>query len=104
MRSNGDGYRICVVINARRAKVRTRRGHDWSDKFKPISVAAAALPCYNAVIDGEAVVLDAQGRASFSALQADVAGGGKGAVWVRPELRAETAYRAFTTAGELRHE
>jgi bifunctional non-homologous end joining protein LigD len=26
-----------------------------------------------------------------------------GAVWTRPELRAEVAYRGFTTAGELRH-
>jgi bifunctional non-homologous end joining protein LigD len=75
-----DGYRVCVVVDASEAKVRTRRGHDWSDRFKPIAVAAAALPCHNAVIDGEAVVLDAEGRASFSALQADLAGGGKGAL------------------------
>jgi bifunctional non-homologous end joining protein LigD len=27
----------------------------------------------------------------------------KGAVWVRPELKAEIAYRGMTTAGELRH-
>ena len=26
-----DGYRVCVVMDAREAKV--RRGHDWSDKF-----------------------------------------------------------------------
>jgi bifunctional non-homologous end joining protein LigD len=66
-----DGYRVCVVIDAGKAKVRTRRGHDWSDKSKPIAAAAAALPCHNAIIDGEAVVLDARGRASFSALRAD---------------------------------
>jgi hypothetical protein len=61
-----DGYRVCVVIEAGKAKLRTRRGHDWSDKFKPIAVAAASLFCHNAIIDGEAVVLDAKGRASFS--------------------------------------
>jgi bifunctional non-homologous end joining protein LigD len=27
----------------------------------------------------------------------------KGAVWVRPDLQAEIAYRGVTTAGELRH-
>jgi bifunctional non-homologous end joining protein LigD len=27
----------------------------------------------------------------------------KGAVWTRPELRAEVAYRGLTTNGELRH-
>jgi ATP-dependent DNA ligase len=34
------------VVDASKAKVRTRRGHDWSDKFKPIAAAAArvALP------------------------------------------------------------
>jgi bifunctional non-homologous end joining protein LigD len=75
-----DRYRVSVVIDVGKAKVRTRRGHDWSDKFKPIATAAAALPCHNAVIDGEAVVLDAKGRASFSALQADLAGGGGAAL------------------------
>jgi bifunctional non-homologous end joining protein LigD len=75
-----DGYRVCIVIDGGKAKVRTRRGHDWSDKFKPIAAAAAALPCHNAIIDGEAVVLDAKGRASFSVLQADLASGGKAAV------------------------
>jgi bifunctional non-homologous end joining protein LigD len=73
-------YRVSVVIASCRATVRTRRGHDWSDKFKSIVEATAALPCRNAIIDGEAVVLDAQGRASFSALQADLAGGGKAAI------------------------
>jgi ATP-dependent DNA ligase len=38
------------------------------------------LPCHNAIIDRETVVLDARGRASFSALQADLAGGGKAAM------------------------
>jgi bifunctional non-homologous end joining protein LigD len=74
-----DGYRVCVVAAGGRATVRTRRGHDWSDRFKPIAEAAAELFCRNAVIDGEAVVLDAKGRASFSALQADLAGGGNAA-------------------------
>jgi bifunctional non-homologous end joining protein LigD len=27
----------------------------------------------------------------------------KGAVWTRPELRAEVAYRGLTTTGELLH-
>lgn len=27
----------------------------------------------------------------------------KGAVWVRPKLKAEIAYRGLTTGGELRH-
>src|SRR5215467_699798 len=62
-----DGYRICVVVDGGGATVRTRRGHDWTRRFKSIAVAAAVLPCQNAVPDGEAVVLDEHGHASFSA-------------------------------------
>jgi bifunctional non-homologous end joining protein LigD len=65
-----DGYRVCVVVDGGAGTVLTRRGHDWTHRFKSIADAAAALPCGNAIIDGEAVVLDEQGRASFSALQA----------------------------------
>jgi bifunctional non-homologous end joining protein LigD len=87
-----DGYRVSLVIDAGKAKVRTRRGHDWTDRFKPIAEAAAALPCRNAIVDGEAVVLDAKGRASFSALQADLAGAARS-----PFSSLSTA--SFSTAG-----
>jgi bifunctional non-homologous end joining protein LigD len=63
-----DGYRLCVVIEADKLTVRTRRGHDWTHRFRSIAAAATALLCHNAVVDGEAVVLDEQGRASFSAV------------------------------------
>jgi bifunctional non-homologous end joining protein LigD len=65
--------------------VRTRRGYDWTHRFKSIAAAAAALPCQNAVIDGEAVVLDEQGHASFSALQS----------WLDGDSRAEVVLYAF---------
>jgi bifunctional non-homologous end joining protein LigD len=64
-----DGYRLCVVIDDGKATVRTRRGHDWSHRFRPIAGAAAELPCRNAILDGEAVILDEHGRADFAALQ-----------------------------------
>src|ERR1700758_5095336 len=48
-------YRVCVVIAGGEATGRTRRGQDWTDPLKPIPEAAAALPCRNAIIDGEAV-------------------------------------------------
>src|SRR5579872_7071457 len=69
-----DGYRVSIVIEGGKAAVRTRRGHDWTHRFKAISVAAGALPCRNAVLDGEAVVLDAEGRSDFAALQARLDG------------------------------
>jgi bifunctional non-homologous end joining protein LigD len=69
-----DGYRACIVIENGKAPVRTRRGHDWTHRFKAIAAAASALPCQNAVIDGEAVVLDAEGRSDFAALTARLDG------------------------------
>jgi bifunctional non-homologous end joining protein LigD len=60
--------------------VRTRRGHEWTYRFKSIAAPAAALPCRNAVIDGEVLALEEQGRASFSALQSQLNGGSRAEV------------------------
>ncbi len=72
-----DGYRALVRVEARvegrpstarGARVLTRSGHDWSDRFAPIARSAAALPVVDALLDGEVVVLDAEGRSDFGAL------------------------------------
>jgi bifunctional non-homologous end joining protein LigD len=70
-----DGYRISIVINGGAVKVRTRKGLDWTDKFRAIAESAAKLKCQNAILDGEAVVLDAEERPDFSALQASLSEG-----------------------------
>jgi bifunctional non-homologous end joining protein LigD len=80
-----DGYRLCIVIDRGAAVVRTRRGHDWSHRFKLIAANAAKLLCQNAIIDGEAVVLDEQGLSSFAALQSRLDG----------ESRAQVILYAF---------
>ena len=63
-----DGYRLQLRIEGGEATLLTRKGLDWTDKFSSIAKAAAALP--DSIIDGEAVVLDAQGVSSFPELQA----------------------------------
>jgi bifunctional non-homologous end joining protein LigD len=68
-----DGYRLQLRIEGGEATLLTRKGLDWTDKFTGIASAAAALP--DAIIDGEAVVLDAQGISSFHALQAALSDG-----------------------------
>jgi bifunctional non-homologous end joining protein LigD len=68
-----DGYRLQLKIEDGVATLLTRKGLDWTDKFSSIAKAAAALP--DAIIDGEAVVLDAQGISSFPALQAALSDG-----------------------------
>ena len=67
-----DGYRISATIDAGAVTIRTRNGHDWTRRFPAIADAMAALKVRSAVIDGEAVILDARGASSFAELQADL--------------------------------
>jgi bifunctional non-homologous end joining protein LigD len=55
-------------------RIFTRNGHDWTARFAGIAAALAALELQTAWLDGEAVVLDAQGVPSFQALQAALDG------------------------------
>jgi bifunctional non-homologous end joining protein LigD len=70
-----DGYRVLLAVSAGQARAYTRSGLDWSDKFAPLVNAAKDLTAGSALIDGEAVVLDDQGRSDFQALQATLKGG-----------------------------
>jgi bifunctional non-homologous end joining protein LigD len=73
-----DGYRCQLAIGGGKAKVYTRSGLDWSEKFPEIAEAAASLEVGSALLDGEIVSLDAEGRTNFSALQAAISAGGRG--------------------------
>ncbi len=64
-----DGYRALIAVGDGKAKLYTRSGLDWSDKFPRLIKAAAALNVDSALIDGELVVLDSKGIPSFGALQ-----------------------------------
>lgn len=64
-----DGYRTLIAVGGGEARAYTRSGIDWTDKFAGIAAEAAALTPGTALIDGEAVVLDAAGKSSFQALQ-----------------------------------
>jgi bifunctional non-homologous end joining protein LigD len=65
-----DGYRILAHVRDGKVRMMTRNGHDWTDKFKPIATALEKLNIESAILDGEIVVLDAEGRSDFQALQA----------------------------------
>lgn len=65
-----DGYRTLLAIGGSKAKAYSRSGLDWSDRFALVLTEAATLDVGSALIDGEAVVLDTDGRSSFQALQA----------------------------------
>ena len=70
-----DGYRCLLAIGGGEARTYTRSGLDWSDHFTGVIKAALTLKVDTALIDGEAVVLDAEGKSSFQALQASLKSG-----------------------------
>jgi bifunctional non-homologous end joining protein LigD len=68
-----DGYRVQLRVEDGEATLKTRKGLDWTDKFKAIAKEGSKLP--DALIDGEIVALDHEGTPAFSALQAAIADG-----------------------------
>lgn len=65
-----DGWRCQIVIDSGGVRVFTRRGFDWTDKFKIIAIAAAdELKLNSAIIDGELVYPHKSGLSDFQALQ-----------------------------------
>ena len=68
-----DGYRCLAAVGKGGARLYTRNGKDWSDRFGALCKAVLALPCDAALIDGEVV---ADGDGDFSALQAALKSGG----------------------------
>jgi bifunctional non-homologous end joining protein LigD len=71
-----DGYRLQLHKSDAAIACFTRRGHDWTARFPTLRAAALKLPADSAVIDGEAVVITAEGRTDFSALESYVAATG----------------------------
>src|SRR5829696_8273670 len=70
-----DGYRLQLHVREGQIRLFTRRGHDWSERFKPVAAAAWHLKAYHAVIDGEVIVPTAEGLSDFHALESDLAAG-----------------------------
>lgn len=67
-----DGYRCLISVGGGSSHAFTRSGLDWTDKFQPIVTAAETLPLRSALIDGEVVVIDADGRTNFQTLQSAI--------------------------------
>lgn len=64
-----DGYRILVFFRNGEVQIRTRNGHDWTDKFPLIAQAFQKLETGTFVLDGEVVVINDKGVSDFKALQ-----------------------------------
>jgi bifunctional non-homologous end joining protein LigD len=70
-----DGYRLQARIDGQSIKLLTRKGLDWTAKFRPIAEALRSLGLGSALLDGEVVVEDDAGVSSFPSLQADLKAG-----------------------------
>jgi bifunctional non-homologous end joining protein LigD len=64
-----DGYRMLCRIDRGRVTFWSRNGKEWTQKFKNVIEAVKSLNISSAIIDGEIVIVDAQGRSSFQKLQ-----------------------------------
>lgn len=64
-----DGYRVIAATAGGKSRLYTRSGLDWTEKFRRIGEAVAQLPMHSALLDGEVVVTDEEGRSDFGRLQ-----------------------------------
>ncbi len=80
-----DGYRLHLRVEDGRARLLTRRGHDWADRMPALARTAEGLDAGSAYLDGELVVLDADGKPDFDALHA----------WIRSSRRQVPGALAF---------
>src|SRR5215831_5317538 len=64
-----DGYRLRLEREGNRVRLITRGGYNWADRYPWIVEAALRNRCKQFVIDGEAVLLGADGISDFDGLQ-----------------------------------
>ena len=69
-----DGYRVQVHLRDAAIKVFTRRGNDWTNRFRKIAAHAWNINAGSAIIDGEVVVPAEDGTTDFSVLQNELKG------------------------------
>jgi bifunctional non-homologous end joining protein LigD len=81
-----DGYRVQVHLRDAVVKVFTRRGNDWTNRFRKIASDAWHINAGSAIIDGEVVVPSADGTTEFSAQQDELKGRSKKIVMVAFDL------------------
>ena len=64
-----DGYRALLIKDGDRIQVRSRNNNDLTRTYPSVATAASRLRAESAVVDGEIVAVDDEGRPSFQALQ-----------------------------------
>ena len=64
-----DGYRALILKDGEQVEIRSRNNRDLTATYPGITASAVQLKARTAVIDGEIVALDSEGRPSFQVLQ-----------------------------------
>lgn len=84
-----DGYRALAECHGDGLRLLSRRGNDLTPQFPELSQIAGAVRASDAVIDGEIVCMDSDGRSSFELLQ------GRGAPSSARRARTQVDFIAF---------
>lgn len=71
-----DGDRVQLDVRDGAAVPYTRRGYDWTHRFRAIAEASANLPVRTVILDGGVVVPGEGGVSDFGALQDALGGDG----------------------------
>ncbi|CAN7460088.1 ATP-dependent DNA ligase [Mesorhizobium sp. LjNodule214] len=64
-----DGYRTQIIVDGYGVRLFTRRGLDWTDKYRDLAQAAGNLGVESTIIDGEVIVTNEAGLSDFKALR-----------------------------------
>ena len=70
-----DGYRIQAIVSGGSVALRTRNRNDAGRLFPELLAKPSWLAAREAIVDGEVVVFDSEGRPDFGLLQARLGGG-----------------------------
>ena len=68
-----DGYRLLAQLRGGKVRLSTRKGLDWTSKFRALAGRIAELPVEAALVDGELVHVEADGTTNFGHLQDAIA-------------------------------
>ncbi len=77
-----DGYRAIATLAPEGVQLRSRRDQDFAERYPTVVAALKDIHGATAVLDGEIVVLDDQGRSEFGRLQTYTETGGQLAYYV----------------------
>lgn len=81
-----DGYRAQLHISNQDVRIYTRRGLDWTKRFRKVAHDADLISAKSVIIDGEIVVPSGDGRTDFATLQNSLSGKADNLVMVAFDL------------------